>query len=330
MYDMERLRDMDRLPGFELLAGAVDSHVHACPHLNGRTVTVFEAVRQAAAAGMRGLGLMDNFCNSAGYAALAMAELGDLGVEVFGGLIMEPPAGGVTLEAVEAALGYGYGPGTAARFISLPTHHTHHIATLEKRSKAYIESCCVIPKAGDLPDPLPAILDRVVEADVVLNTGHISGPEALRLVEIAKTRGVRRLLVPASHYQVDEVSELTRLGAMVEFSFFFVSHATQAGLTHVDAETHTVPPVSLSVMVELIRAATPERAIVNSDAGVFLLPPPAEALREFLLLLESGGLSEGDLRTMSATNPARLFGLAVRQVADQRIAAPATSRSSAV
>jgi hypothetical protein len=298
-----------RLPGIELLDGAVDTHVHACPHLNGRTVTVFDAVRQAAAAGMRGLGLMDNFCNSAGYAALAMAELGDLGVEIFGGLIMEPPAGGVTLEAVDAALGYGYGPGTTARFISLPTHHTRHIATLERRSKAYIETCCSIPETGDLPDPLPAILDRTVDADVVLNTGHISGPEAVRLVEVARRRGIKRLLVPASHYTVDEVSELTRLGAFVEFSFFFVSHATQAGLTHVDAETHTVPPVSLPAMVELIRAAAPERTIVNSDAGVFLLPPPVEALREFLLLLQSAGLSETDLRIMSCANPGKLFQL---------------------
>lgn len=297
----------ERLPGSELLEGAVDSHVHACPHLNARTVTVFEAVRQAAAAGMRGLGLMDNFCNSAGYAALAMRELGDLGVDVFGGLIMEPPAGGVTLEAVEAALGYGYGPGTAARFISLPTHHTRHIATLEQRSKAHIESCIAIPARGALLDPLPAILDHIAAADVVLNTGHISGPEAVRLVEMAKRRGVHRILVPASHYSKDEVCSLTDLNAMVEFSFFFVSHATQAGLTHVDAERHTVPPVPLPVMVDLIRAATPERSIVNSDGGVFLLPPPVEALREFLLLLESADFSCDELRIMSHTNPGRLF-----------------------
>jgi len=302
------MRGMERLPGSELLQGAVDNHVHACPHLNARTVTVFEAVRQAAAAGLRGLGLMDNFCNSAGYAALAMQELGDLGVDVFG-LIMEPPAGGVTLEAVDAAIGYGYGPGTAARFISLPTHHTRHIATLEGRSKAYIEGCCEIPEVGDLPDPLPAILDRIVEADVVLNTGHLSGPEALRLIELAKRRGLQRILVPASHYQKDEVRELAKLGAIAEFSFFFVSHATQAGLTHVDAQAHTVPPVSLPVMVELIRTATPEQTIVNSDGGVFLLPPPVEALREFLLLLKSAGFSRDELRTMSNTNPSRLFRL---------------------
>ena len=303
------MHGMERLPGSELLEGAVDSHVHACPHLNARTVTVFEAVRQAAAAGMRGLGLMDNFCSSAGYAALAMRELGDLGVDIFGGLIMEPPAGGITLEAVKAALGYGYGPGTAARFISLPTHHTRHIATLERRSNAYppIESCIAIPAKGALPDPLPAILDHIAAADVVLNTGHISGPEAVRLVELAKRRGVHRILVPASHYSKEEVRALTDLNAMVEFSFFFASHATQAGLTHVDAERHTVPPVPLPVMAELIRAATPERSIVNSDGGVFLLPPPVEALREFLLLLQSAGFSCDELRIMSHTNPGQLF-----------------------
>ena len=154
---------------------------------------------------------------------------------------------------------------------------------------------------------MPAILDHIAAADVVLNTGHISGPEAVRLVELAKQRGIQRILVPASHYQKDEVSDLTKLGAIAEFSFFFVSHATQTRLTHVDAQTNTVPPVSLPSMIDLIRTATPERAIVNSDGGVFILPPPVEALREFMLLLECAGLSRDDLRTMSSTNPGQLF-----------------------
>ena len=135
------------LPGMELVEGAVDNHVHACPHLNARSVTVFGAARQAAAAGMRAIGLMDNFCNSAGYAALAMRELADLGIEVFGGLIMEPQAGGIALEAVEAALGYGYGR-AGARFISLPTHHTRHMARIEGRSPAYVEACFAVPERG--------------------------------------------------------------------------------------------------------------------------------------------------------------------------------------
>ena len=76
------------MPGMEMLRGAIDSHVHCCPHINGRTVSVFEAVRAAAEAGLRGVGLMDVFANSSGLAALAMRELDDLGVEVFGGIIL--------------------------------------------------------------------------------------------------------------------------------------------------------------------------------------------------------------------------------------------------
>ncbi len=120
-------------PGMDLLAGAVDGHVHACPHINARRLDVFEAVRDAAAAGMAGLGLMDNFANSSGLAALAMRELSHLGVDVWGGLIMEPPAGGVSAEVARIALSYGYGPGTGARFLSLPTHHTRHVARQEHR-----------------------------------------------------------------------------------------------------------------------------------------------------------------------------------------------------
>lgn len=295
------------IPGMELLDGAVDCHVHACPHLNGRSVDVFQAVRDAAAVGLRGLGLMDNFANSSGYAALARRELAGLGVEVFGGLIMEPPAGGVTLEAVQAALGYGYATGDGARFISLPTHHTRNIARAEGRGPAYVEACLEIPERGPLPEPLPAILDAIAEADVVLNSGHVSGPEAVRLVGEARARGVERILVPASHYQVDEVRAVTEAGAFAEFSFFFLSHATQVGLTHVDTDKHTAEAITLPRMAELITAATPARTVLSSDCGVFVLPPPVEGFREFLLMIESAGFTRDDLRLMAASNPARLF-----------------------
>ena len=80
-------------PGADLLAGAVDVHVHACPHINARSLDVFDAVRAAHAAGMAGFGLMDNFANSSGLAALARRQLPECTLDVFGGLIMEPPAG---------------------------------------------------------------------------------------------------------------------------------------------------------------------------------------------------------------------------------------------
>lgn len=297
-------------PGMELLVGAVDCHVHACPHINGRRLDVFEAVRDAAAAGMAGLGLMDNFANSSGMAALAMRELGHLGVDVWGGLIMEPPAGGVSAEAARIALSYGYGPGTGARFLSLPTHHTRHVARQESRSSVHVEACFHVPETGPLPDPLPEILDLAAAHDVVLNLGHVSDAELVHLAEAARARGVDRVLVPANNCEIETIRMLATLGATVEFSFFVVSHATAVGLTHVDAERHRIASVTLDAMMARIRAAPTDQVVLSSDSGVFLLPPPVEGLRAFLLLLETAGLDRSALARMVSTNPAHLFRVA--------------------
>ncbi len=302
-------------PGAHLLIGAVDGHVHACPHLNGRSVDVFEAVEQAAAAGMRAIGLMDNFCSSVGYAALARRRLGHLGVEVFGGVILEPQVGGLSVEVVRAAIGVGYPDGEdrhaadGARFVSLPTHHTRAVAQAEGRDAAYVAACLAIPERGPLPDALAAILDLVAAHDIVLNTGHLSAAETLRLVDIAKSHGVTRILCPANYFTPDEVRALTALGACVEFSFFFVTHATQVGLTHVDAEKHRVDPVTLPRLTELIAAVPPEQVVLSGDCGVAVLPPPVEGLREFLWSLKLSGAPETTLRLAVCANPARLFRL---------------------
>ncbi|MEM0908233.1 MAG: DUF6282 family protein [Pseudomonadota bacterium] len=302
--DARRQKDA---PGADLLRGAVDNHIHAAPHINARRLDVFDAVEAAADAGMAALGLMDNFANTSGFAALANRRLGHLGVEVFGGLIMEPPAGGVSADAVRIALKYGYGPSDGARFISLPTHHTKHTARQEDRSPAYIETCFSAPESGPLPDPLPEILDLIAEADVVFNVGHVSDAEAVALVEAAQRRGVLRVMVPASHHKAETVAAVAAAGACVEFSFFFVSHATQVGLTHVDAERHTVAPVTAQTLAGLIRHAPADRVVLSSDCGVALLPPPVEGLREFVLLLQAAGIEETALRIMIADNPKRLF-----------------------
>jgi hypothetical protein len=296
-------------PGSHLLRGAIDCHVHCAPHLNGRSVNVFEAVRQAAAAGMRAIGIMCNFQNSSGFAALANDELGHLGCRAFGGVIMQPTAGGITLEVAKAAIGYGYGPGTGARFVSLPTHHTRYIAEREGRSPAYLETTFRVPRDGRIPDPVPAIMDLCAEKDVVFDCGHVAGYEAVALAEEARRRGVARIRTHGSRYAEDEIRAITALGGYVELSFFILTHATQVGLTHVDEEKHRISGgATIHDFAPRIRAAG-DRCILSTDAGVFLLPPPVEAFREYLLLVESAGFTEAEIRRMTATNPAALFGL---------------------
>lgn len=293
----------------DFLVRAVDGHVHACPHLNARRLDALEAADQAEAKGMVGLGLMDNFSNSAVLAALIRRARPDMRLDVFGGLIMEPPAGGISVEAVKAALGSGYGPGQGARFVSLPTHHTAFVARAEGRSQTHIDGCLAIPQKGPLPDPLPEIFDLVAQANITLNTGHLSAPEALRVVEAAVAAGVERILVPANAYQPDDVRTMVAAGAVAELSFFFVSHATEAGLTHVDTERHTIPRVTAPQMAKLAQAAGPGKLVLSSDCGVFLLPPPVEGLRCFVLLLEACGVPIDILKQAISTTPSWLFGV---------------------
>ncbi len=300
-------------PGMHYLKGAIDCHIHACPHINGRSINVFEATRQAAAAGMVGLGLMDNFANSSGYAALAMQELGHLGVDVWGGLIMQPICGGISVEAVKSALRYGYGPGTGARFISLPTHHTRYIAEREGRSPAYLETTFHVPANGRVPDPVPEIMELCAQGDVVFDCGHVSGREAVALAEEARRRGVTRVRTHATRYAPDEIKGIAAAGGYVEFSFFALTHACQVGLTHVAAEKHRANGTTIQDMAIGIRAAGARHAILSTDCGVFVLPPPVEGFREFLLLVESEGVAEADIRRMISTNPATLCRVGGRE-----------------
>lgn len=292
--------------GMHYLKGAVDCHVHTCPHLNGRSANIFESVRQASAAGMRALGLMDNFQNSSGYAALAMEELGHLGVEVFGGLIMQPTAGGVSYEVARNAVDYGYGPQTGARFLSLPTHHTRAVAVRERRSPAYLETTFWVPENGKVPEPVPAIMDLCAARDIVFDCGHVDGREAVALVEEAKRRGAIRVRTHGGGYDTDTIKQIVALGGYCEFSFFVLTHATQVGLTHVDQEKHRAPTRTIQDLAPRIRAAG-DRAIVSGDAGIYLLAPPVEAFREFMLLLEAEGFDEAEIRRMNTDNPADLF-----------------------
>lgn len=299
-------RETFNAAGTELLRGAVDSHVHCCPHINRRTITLFDAVRHAATVGMAGLGLMDVFANTSGYAAIARRELIHLGVDVFGGIILEPYVGGLSARAVSTALGMGYGEG-GARFVSLPCHHTAFVARSENRSPAYIETTLEVPERRPLPDPLGEIIDLCVAADVVFNLGHLSGREMVTVAEAAAARGCTRMLAPAAYLAPEEAAALVAVGAALEYSFFVLSHATDVPQTMIDAEKHRFLRADLATILSVIAKTPADRIVLSSDSGAFVLPLPVEALREMVVLMIGCGVPEADVRTMITTTPSQLF-----------------------
>ena len=290
----------------ELLKGSVDNHIHCCPHINKRSTNIFEVVNQAEKIQMYGIGLMDNFSNTSGYASLIKKYKPKLKLKIFGGLIMEPPSGGVNYENAKIALNYSYNSNEGAKFISFPTHHTRHVAKQEKRKKKYIKNCFYIPTSGPSYETLK-ILDLIAKKNIVLNTGHLSSKETIDLVKAANKSGVKKILVPSNTFDIATIKILKKYKVKFEFSYFFISKATTIPLTHVDGEKHKIKGTNQNVLKDLITAAEPKNVILSSDCGVSVLPKPHLGFLKFIEQIIKFGFSKKEIEYMIKINSKKLF-----------------------
>jgi len=292
----------------KLLKGAIDNHVHCCPHINKRSTDIFEVIKKAEQLKMHAIGLMDNFSNTSGYASLVKKHLPKLKLKVFGGLIMEPPSGGVNYENAKISLNYSYFNNDGAKFISFPTHHTRHVAKLEKRKKNYIKNCFYIPKSGPTHETLK-ILELIAQKNIVLNTGHLSAKETISLVSEAKKIGVKKIIVPSNTFDIKTIKDLKKFRVKFEFSYFFVSKAANVPLTHIDGEKHIIQGTNQDLLKFLIKEANPKNVILSSDCGVSILPKPHIGFSKFIDQIIKLGFSEKEIEYMIKTNSKKLFSL---------------------
>ncbi|MBT7400939.1 MAG: hypothetical protein HN774_07220 [Bacteroidetes Order II. Incertae sedis bacterium] len=318
----------------QLLRGAIDIHVHAGPHIfsSPRRVDPVEAAQEARDAGMRAIVYMDVFEMSNGTSWIVNRVVKDF--ETFGGLIMNTVYGGMNPRAVKTALYYG----TGAKYISFGAHSTYFQAAREGHlvdgkfvplSELYpdfktqeLDRCIRVPLEGD-PDPM---LDEVLRliADhphVYLNTGHISVPEALRLIELSEQYGIQKVLVASSVTKIatmDELKWMASKGAFLEYTLAAYTHTTPIPKTHyyvereymsIDEGMDTAPDGGVKKVSEQIRELGVEHCILGSDFGVYTLPTPVEGFRNFIACMLDLGISADDVRTMIKTNPERLLGL---------------------
>ena len=320
----------------DLLRGAIDIHVHAGPHIfsSPRRVDPFQAAQQAQAAGMRAIVYMDVFEMSNGTAWLVNRAVPDF--RTYGGLILNTVYGGMNPRAVKTALYYGDG----AKYISFGAHSTYFQAMREGRivdgrfvplSELYpkfkreeLDRCIRIP-VDEKPGPeLDEILHLIADhPHVYLNTGHVSVPEAMRLVDLAQEYGIEKVLVASSVTKIASMAELRRMadqGAFIEYTLAAYTHTTPIPKTHYYVEREYVsidegmsegPGGGVRTVAEQIDALGPEHCIIATDLGVYTLPEPVEGLREFIACLLDLGITPEAIRTLVSTNPARLLGMDV-------------------
>jgi hypothetical protein len=175
-----------------LMQGAVDLHDHSGPSTMARQLDHFQAVEQAAAAGMRGILFKDHHYSVAPFLPIMDRVLGHHGVAMFGGLVLNNSTGGLDPFVVDAQLKMG------AKLIWMPTAQSaNHIRSSHRKSRLASNvqlktspGITVVDGYGQLVDPVKEILDSIAEFDAILSSGHLHISEIWALFTVAKKRGV--------------------------------------------------------------------------------------------------------------------------------------------
>ena len=275
-----------RLP--DALEGAVDLHVHSAPDVDPRRFNDLELAAEAAKAGMRAV-LLKSHQNSTVERAWLTSKVVP-GIHVFGGLVLNAPAGGINPAAVAVALQLG------AKQIWMPTRW----AANHRRVHGQEGGVSILNGDGEVIPEVAEVVRLISSTDCILSTGHLSPLEGVALMRYAAKNSVRHLLVthpewPPTFYPVPLQRELAALGVFFERCFV--------------STTHRCGFVPLATIVEAIAQVGIKSTVLASDLGQPDTPAPVDGLRIYAANLVAEGFDRDDIRRMMVTNPALLLGL---------------------
>jgi hypothetical protein len=277
------------------LVGALDLHAHSDPDSYPRQWDAFDVVRLAKERGLRGVVLKNHYTETAGLAYL-VRKYGTQGIEVFGGLTLDAPVGGVNPQAVRYMVDVA---GHYGRIVWMPTHDSEHEVTYNKERRPFVS----VARNGQLLPEVLEVISLVAQHDLTLATGHVAADEALMIIREAKRLGVRRMIVthpllgPQYTYMTfDQLKEASSLGAFME----------------VVARNVTGTPADRARALDAIRLVGSDMTFISSDAGLTGAPNHADALAQAAKALRGAGFSESSLARMFKENPARLINLPER------------------
>jgi uncharacterized protein DUF6282 len=262
------------------LRGAIDIHVHANPDRVPRVLDGLEAARFAAEKGMRAIVLKNHWDPTAGLAMLARKAAP--GIEVFGGIDLNLPVGGMNVHAVEHMVQTNGGWG---RIVWMSTSDAENAVRSGKADRPFVR----VSQNGELLAETKAVIAAIAKHRLVLASGHVSAAEALMMFEEGHRVG------PPTSLTVEQAKRANALGAFVEFTGDTMqSPNARARVDRIAAD---------------IRSIGVEHAIVSSDLGKGGAELPTEGLATFLEALRQKGFSNQELDRMAKQNPAQLLGL---------------------
>jgi Family of unknown function (DUF6282) len=272
----------------QTLSGAIDMHAHAAPDGVARKLDAIDLARLAKERGMRAIVLKNHYEPTASLAFIVRKEVP--GIEVFGGISLDLTVGGVNPAAVDwmTKVSGGYG-----KVVWLPTFDSEAQVKFTKQQRPFAP----VVRDGKVVPEVAEVIAIAARNNLVLETGHSSGSEALIIIQEAKRQGVQNVMVthaltnPGGPLTLPEIQQAARLGAYIELVYGGLSDDL------------------LRKDVEVIRAVGASSVVLATDLGQPNNPLHTDGLMAFYKGLMALGIPETDIVRMSKTNPEKLLGL---------------------
>lgn len=276
----------------QMFEGIIDIHAHASPDKTQRSLDALELAKIYKDRGIRGVVLMNHSDQTAGLAYLVQKQVPEL--EIFGGIVLNHLIGGMNQHAVEH---FTRIEGEYGKIVYMPTTGSEHEVSQGKDPSAPFVP---ISKDGKLLPEVLDMLDLIADLELVLSTGHSSPVEIVMLIQEAKARGVRQILVTNPMYwaidmNAAQMKEAAEMGAYIEFIYYSVGRPGAK--------------VTMKDYADAIKTIGPERCILSSCGGQAWLPVHTFAWSELFAGMRDNGITERAIGLMARANPARLLGL---------------------
>lgn len=271
----------------KLLQGVIDIHIHANPDVRIRRLSDLQLAAEARRVGARAIVIKSHLVTTMDRAAIAREAVP--GIDVFGGIVLNPHVGGLNAIAVETAIKLG------AKLIWLPTSFSANERKRQGKSDG-VETVI----AGKVVPALVPILKMIAKADIALGTGHGTPTETLAVVEEARKQGVGKIVVNHPEWgtvdmSIDDQKRLTQFDV-----FFERCYARNVGGKY---------EKNFQRNLDAMEALGFESTIVATDGGQVENPMWSDALAEYIAFLLQAGVPHAALDRMTKVNPAAVLGL---------------------
>ncbi len=296
-----------------ILEGVVDMHCHAGPCIYGKDFDEIETARMMRNAGYRGVLFKQHLL---GANRIPLVRRAVPGIQVFGGIALNQYVGGLNPLAVASCIIFG---GKEVKFPNI--HAAHHIntfgtptyahiaptagATMETRIAEMVEGIRILDAEGRVLPEVHTILELVADADIGVETGHLSPAECMTLVRAAREKGIRKVWQTHGNwwklyeYTPAQLAELADAGAYIELTANFALSSSANDTSNAGAE----------YTAEIIQTVGAGRCVMASDYGTVGRYNPVEGMRVFIRTMMRYGVTREEIDVMTKENPAFLLGL---------------------